>query len=121
MVLCSELSREDFSTPAAWNLFETLVRAHMEHPQAPDLAQEAAKLVPAQKSEFVKLALLQTPEDFDPARDIAACAAKLQQSGLHKQLQAVRRQMKQLGAGNVPPEVFKKYIELQNKLKKYRS
>lgn len=121
LVLCSELSREDFSTPAAWNLFETLVRAHMEHPQEADLAQEAAKLVPAQKGEFVKLALLQTPEDFDPARDIAACAAKLQQSGLHKQLQAVRRQMKQLGAGNVPPEVFKKYIELQNKLKKYRS
>ena len=121
MVLCSELTQEDFSTPGAWKMFEALVKAHAENPQSKDLAEAAAGYVPEQKKELVKLAMLQTPEDFDPVRDITACTAKLEQAGLHKRLQAVKRQMKQLGAGNVPPEIIQKYMQLQNKLKKYRS
>ena len=121
MVLCSELSQEDFSGPAGWKIFQAIVQAHTEAPQEQDLAQRAAQKEPGLKNELVKLALLQPPADFDPARDIAACAAKLEQAGLHKRLEAIKRQMKQLGAGNVPPEVFKKYMQLQHKLKKYRS
>ena len=120
-VLCCELSQEDFSTAAAWKIFQAVVQAHGEDPQAANLAERAAQKVPEYKTELVKLAMLQAPADFDPARDIAACAAKLEQAGLHKRLEAVRRQMKQLGAGNVPQEVFQKYMQLQNKLKKYRS
>lgn len=121
MVLCSELTQEDFSGAGAWNMFQALVRAHAENPQATDLAEKAAQYAPEQKNELVKLALLQAPDDFDPARDIAACAAKLEQAGLHKRLEAVKRQMKQLGAGNVPQELIQKYMQLQNKIKKYRS
>lgn len=121
LVLCSELTQEDFSNPGAWRLFQAIVRARAEHPQAQNLAELAAQYAPEQKNEFVKLALLQTPADFNPARDIAACAAKLESSGLHKRLEAVKRQMKQLGAGNVPPDVIQTYMQLQNKLKKYRS
>ena len=121
VVLCSELVREDFSTPAAWNLFEAIVKAHAENPQATDLAEAAAALAPEQKNTLVRLAMLQAPADLDPARDIAACAARLEQAGVQKRLEAVKRQMKQLGAGNVPPEVIQNYMQLQNKLKKYRS
>ena len=67
-VLCSELTQEDFSSPGAWKIFEALIRAHAENPQSQDLAQAAAAYVPEQKKELVKLALLQTPEDFNPAR-----------------------------------------------------
>ena len=102
-------------------ILQAIVQAHTEAPQEQDLAQRAAQKEPGLKNELVKLALLQPPADFDPARDIAACAAKLEQAGLHKRLETIKRQMKQLGAGNVPPEVFKKYMQLQHKLKKYRS
>ena len=121
IVLCSELTQEDFSTPGAWRMFEAIVQAHTQNPAAQDLTEAAAGYAPEQKNELVKLAMLQTPADFNPARDIAACVAKLEQAGLHKRLEAVKRQMKQLGAGKVPPEIIQKYMQLQNKLKKYRS
>ncbi len=121
IVLCSELTQEDFSGNAAWKLFQAIVQAHAQNPHAADLAELAAANVPELKNELVKLAMLQTPEDFEPARDIAACVAKLERAGLHKRLEAVKRQMKQLGAGNVPQDVIQKYMQLQNKLKKYRS
>ena len=121
MSLCAELTQEDFTSSSAWKIFQAITAVHAKNPQAVNLAEQAAQQVPEQKNELVKLSLLQTPDDFEPARDIAACAAKLEQSGLHKRLEAIRRQMKQLGAGNVPQDVFQKYMQLQNKLKKYRS
>lgn len=120
-VLCSQLTEQDFSSPALWQIFQTIVKVHMENPQADNLTEQTALALPQQKNEIIKLALLQTPNDFDPARDIAACAAKLEQAGLQKQLHAVTQQMKTYGTGNVPPDVFKHYMQLQQKLKKYRS
>ncbi len=121
LVLCSELTQEDFSNPGVWRIFQAIVKARTENPQAENLAELAVQYAPEQKNEFMKLAILQTPEDFDPARDIAAGAAKLEKAGLQKRLETVQRQMKQLGAGNVPQEVIQKYMQLQTKLKKYRS
>lgn len=121
MVLCEALRERDFSSPRLWQLFQTLVSVHQQHPQAADITDLTLAAVPAQRNEVAKLALLQTPNDFDPARDIAACAAKLEQAGIHKELQAVTRQMKTYGTGQVPPEVFQAYMQLQRKLKKYRS
>ena len=121
IILCANLTETDFSSPAKWNLFQALVKARMEQPQAADLAPLVAAQLPQQKKELVRLSLLPVPTDFDPARDIAACAGKLVASGLHKQMQSVKRQMKQYDTGAVPPEVFQKYVLLQQKLKKYRS
>ena len=121
IVLCSQLTAEDFSSPALWQLFQTIVQTHQAHPQADHLTDLTATALPEQKSEIAKLALLPTPNDFDPARDIAACAAKLEQAGIQRALQTVTHQMKQYGTGNVPPEVFQTYMQLQRKLKKYRS
>ncbi len=121
IILCSELSQEDFSSETAWKMFQAVVQAHREDPQGKDLPQRAAQKIPAYQAELIKLAMLQPPADFNPARDIADCAAKLEQAGLHKRLEAVKRQMKQLGAGNVPQDVFQKYMQLQHKLKKYRN
>ncbi len=121
IVLCSQLTKQDFSSPALWQIFQTIVKVHMENPQADNLTEQTALALPQQKNEIIKLALLQTPNDFDPARDIAACAAKLKQAGLQKQLSTVTQQMKTYGTGNVPPDVFKHYMQLQQKLKKYRS
>ncbi len=120
-VLCSQLTAEDFSSPALWQLFQTIIKTHLENPQAANLTELTAQALPQQKNEIAKLALLQAPDDFDPARDIAACAAKLEQAGIQKKLQAVTRQMKTYGTGQVPPEVFQTYMQLQRKLKQYRS
>ena len=98
-----------------------MLRVHQAHPQAADLTDLAAQALPQQQSKIAKLALLPTPPDFDPARDIAACAAKLEQAGLQRELQAVTQQMKTYGTGQVPPEVFETYLQLQRKLKQYRS
>ena len=120
-VLCSQLSAEDFSSPALWQLFQAILQAHVQNPQATDVTELTARALPQHKNEIIKLALLPAPDDFDPARDIAACAAKLEQAGIQKKLQAVTRQMKTYGTGNVPPEVFQAYMQLQQKLKQYRS
>ncbi len=120
-VLCSQLTADDFSSPALWQVFQAIIKTHMGNPQAEDITELTAQALPGQKNEIVKLALLSVPDDFDPARDIAACAAKLEQAGIQKKLQAVTRQMKEYGTGNVPPEVFQTYMQLQRKLKQYRS
>ena len=120
-VLCSQLSEQDFSSPTLWELFQAIVKTHMQYPQADNLTEQTAQALPQQKNEIVKLALLPTPDDFDPARDIAACAAKLEKTGLQRQLQRLTQQMKTYGTGNVPPDVFQTYMQLQQKLKKYRS
>lgn len=121
IVLGEQLTAEDFSTPAAWQIFQTLVQAHNQEPQAENLTNTAVSLLPACKNEIIKLALLPTPNDFEPARDITACVAKLEQTGIQKKLQAVTRQMKTYSTGEVPPEIFQTYMQLQQKLKKYRS
>lgn len=120
LVLCAELTKEHFSTPALGELFNALVKARMEHPDADDLTALAQEYAPEQKNEISKLALLPVPADFEPARDIASCAAKLAATGLDKQLKQIKQKMKTYGTGNVPPEVFQQYVTLQNKLKKYR-
>jgi len=116
-VLCSQLCEQDFSSPALWELFQAIVKTHMQYPQADNLTEQTAQALPQQRNEIVKLALLPTPDDFDPARDIAACAAKLEKTGLQKQLQKLTLQMKSYGTGNVPPDVFQTYMQLQQKLK----
>ncbi len=121
VVLCDQLTQTDFSSPHTWQIFNTLVQAHAANPQLENLTDAAAQLAPEHKNEIIRLALLPTPDDFQPARDIAACVAQLEQTGLQQQLQAVTRQMKTYSTGNVPPEVFQTYMNLQQKLKKYRS
>ena len=74
--------------------------------------------VPALEKEIIRLTLQQPPQDFQPQRDIRTCAEKLKQNGVHKRLKEVQRQMKSLGAGNVPQEMIKEYMLLQTKLKK---
>ena len=116
--LCAELTQNDFSTPQAWKLFEAVRKAAGETLDAQTAAQKAAEYVPERKNDIVRLALFQPPQDSEPARDIAACAAKLAHAGLQKRLEEVKRQMKRLGAGNVPQEIFQEYMQLQTKLKK---
>ena len=120
-VLCSQLSAQDFMSPVLWEIFQTIVNLHMQYPQADNLTEQTAQALPQHKNEIVKLALLPTPDDFDPARDIAACAAKLEQTGLQQQLQQLTQKMKTYPTGNVPADVFQTYLQLQQKLKKYRS
>ena len=120
-VLCADLTAQDFSSPSLWQLLGTLVTAHAQHPDAEDLTALAQTYAPEQKQKIIKLALLPVPADFEPARDIAACVAKLSATGLQKQLKQIKQQMKTYGTGNVPPEVFQKYAAIQNKLKKYRN
>lgn len=121
LALCSQLEQSDFSSSSAWQIFQSLVQTHAKYPQAENLTDQAAQCMPAYKNEIIRLALLPTPDDFQPARDIAACAAQLEQAGLQHKLQDVTRQMKAYATGNVPPEVFQTYMQLQQKLKKYRS
>ena len=121
LVLCASLTEQDFSSPRLWQLFQAIVTVRQQYPQAADLIDPVMQALPQQRNEIAKLALLTTPNDFDPARDIAACAAKLEQAGIQKKLQAVTRQMKTYGTGQVPPEVFQTYMQLQRKLKQYRS
>lgn len=118
MNLCEELTPECFSSPQAWNLFEALRKAALEELTGQALVERAVQLCSPHGKEFVKLAMLSTPTDFEPHRDIAACTAKLKQAGVQKRLKEVQRQMKQLGAGNVPPELIQEYMQLQTKLKK---
>ena len=119
--LCEGLTAEDFLNQDTWLLFQAIIQAYRENPQITDLVQRAAEKAPEQKNRLIKLALLQTPTDFNPARDIAACVSRLEQTGLHKRMEKIKRQMKLLGAGNVPQEIFQEYMQLQNKLKKYRN
>ena len=118
MNLCEELTPECFSSPRAWNLFEALRKAVLEGLTGQALVERAAELCSPHGKEFVKLAMLPTPTDFEPHRDIAACTVKLKETGIQKRLKEVQRQMKQLGAGNVPPELIQEYMQLQTKLKK---
>ena len=121
LILCAELTEQDFSTPALWKLFSAMVKAHAQHPEAEDLSSLLEEYAPEQKKEIIKLALLPVPADFEPARDIGACAAKLVTTGLNKQLKQIKQKMKIYGTGDVPPEVFQQYVAIQNKLKKYRN
>jgi hypothetical protein len=122
MVLCADLTADDFSNAQAWQLFEALVQAHRQYPQAGDLASYTAAFVGEPlKKRLIKYALAEVPADFEPERDIGACVAKIEQAGVHKKMNAVRREMKKYPAGQVPAEVLKKYVDLQQKLKKYRS
>ena len=120
-ILCAELTENSFSNHEKWQLFQTLVQAHHQQPQATDLAPLAMELAPAFQKEIIRLTMLPVPADLDPARDLAACAAKLTAAGLHKEMEAVRKQMKQYPSGAVPQEVFTQYVTLQQKLKKYRN
>ena len=115
--LCDGLTQTLFSTPLAWQTFEALRTAARTSSDGNEVLEQTALRVPQSKPLLVKLALQPTPDDFDPARDIAACAAKLEQIGVQKRLKEVQRQMKQLGAGNVPPEIIQEYMQLQTKLK----
>ena len=123
LVLCANLSADDFSTAQAWALFELLVQARRQYPQADNLAQAAAALTTdeALKKRLIRYALAEVPADFEPERDIPACVAKIEQASVHKKMTAVRLEMKKFPAGQVPAEVLKKYVDLQQKLKKYRS
>lgn len=122
MVLCADLEADDFSTAQAWALFQVLVQARRQQPQADHLAQAAATLAQGEiKKQLIKYALAEVPAGFDPERDISACVAKIERAGVQKKMDAVRRQMKQFPAGQVPADVLKKYVDLQQKLKKYRS
>lgn len=116
--LCEELTPACFSSAQAWNWFEAVRQAAQEQQVGQALVERVIRLRPQDEKEFVKLAMWQMPEDFEPKRDIAACAAKLKQTGVQKRLKEVQRQMKQLGAGNVPPDLIKEYMQLQTKLKK---
>ncbi len=116
--LCAGLTARDFSSPLAWRTFEAVLTCAQEDPEAQTLPERAVLKAPECKNEIFKLALLQTPADFDPQRDIAAGTAKLAQAGMQKRLDEIKHQMKKLGAGNVPPEIFKEYMQLQTKLKK---
>lgn len=115
---CEQLTQNDFSSRAAWELFQAVVRSAKENPFGENLTDAAARYAPSFKNELIRLALAPTPADFSPARDIAACAARLEQAGLTKRMEEIKKQMKKLGAGNVPPEIFKEYMQLQTKLKK---
>lgn len=116
--LCEELTAECFSSPQAWNLFDSLRKAAAEQLTGQALLDRTVQLCPRQEKEIVKLAMLQLPEDFEPKRDITSCVFKLKQTGVQKRLKEVQHQMKQLGAGNVPPDLIKEYMLLQTKLKK---
>lgn len=121
ILLCAELTENSFSNHDKWQLFQTLVQAHAQDKEATDIAPAAVALAPVYKNELIRLTMLPVPADFDPARDIAACAAKLTVAGLHKEMESVRKKMKQYASGTVPQEVFTQYVTLQNKLKKYRN
>lgn len=115
---CSELTQTDFSSAGAWQLFQAIGQGAGEGLTGQVLVEKVSAAVPSLASEIIKLALVQAPTDFQPQRDTAACAARVKQNGVQKRLKDVQRQMKALGAGNVPPELFKEYMLLQTKLKK---
>lgn len=122
MVLCADLTEQDFSDEQAWQLFSALVRAHQLNPAATDLAEQVRPLVnEALRKQLIRYTLVSVPDNFDAERDIGACVAKLTQTGLHKQIAHLRGEMKKYPAGQVPAEVLKKYADLQQKLKKCRS
>ena len=119
--LTSTLKASDFSAPETWQILQALTNTCTQHPNAADVAELTAQSIPAQKNTIIKLALLPIPDDFEPERDITACVARLEQAGLQRELQSVTRQMKSYSAGEVPPEIFQTYLQLQQKLKKYRN
>lgn len=122
MVLCADLTEEDFSHAQAWKLFGALVRAHQLNPSATDLAKETAPLLDeALKKQLVRYSLAGVPENFDAQRDIAACVVKLEQTGLRKKMARVRNEMKKYPAGQVPAGILQQYADLQKKLKKCRN
>ena len=116
--LCGELAETDFSSPGAYRLFQAVCQAAQAGLTGQALLDKAGAQVPSLAGELIKLAMIQPPQDFEPQRDIAACAARVKQNGVQKRLKEVQRQMKTLGAGNVPQELIKEYMLLQTKLKK---
>ena len=118
ITVCAELIQDDFSSAAAWSLFEAVRQAAQEKLTGQALLDKAISLAPALQKELIRLELVQAPEDFEPQRDIRTCAEKLKQNGVQKRLKEVQRRMKTLGAGNVPQEMIQEYMQLQAKLKK---
>ena len=116
--LCGELAETDFSSPGAYRLFQAVCQAAQAGLTGQGLLDKAGAQVPSLAGELIKLAMIQPPQDFEPQRDIAACAARVKQNGVQKRLKEVQRQMKTLGAGNVPQELIEEYMVLQTKLKK---
>lgn len=111
------LTQTDFDNIILWRVFEAMRQAHEQNPAAENLTELTIQNVPDLKNEIIRLSLLPVPKDFSAARDIAQGVKTLTRNGVQKQLENVKRKMKGLGAGNVPPELFKLYMQLQEKLK----
>ena len=116
--LCEELTRADFSSDAAWHLFEAVHQAAKAGLTGQALVEKSAETAASLATEIVKLAMAQPPQDFQPQQAITACAKRVKQNGVQKRLKEVQQQMKKLGAGNVPQELIQEYMTLQMKLKK---
>ena len=116
--LCNDLDASCFSSQDAWALFEAISQAAQAQLTDQALVDRVVTQRPHQQKEIFKLVMLQLPEDFEPQRDIAAGAARLKQTGIQKRLKEVQRQMKTLGAGNVPASLIEEYKALYTKLKK---
>lgn len=118
VALCNGLTAGDFSTPGSFHLFETVCKTAQAGASGTELVDQVKAEVPSLAQEVIKLAMMQTPPDFQPQRDIEACAARVKQNGVQKRLKEVQQKMKSLGAGNVPAELIQEYMSLQTKLKK---
>lgn len=112
-----ELTQNDFDNITLWRVFEAMRLAHEQNPAAENLTELTIQNVPDLKNEIIRLSLLPVPKDFSAARDITEGVKTLVRNGVQKQLETVKRKMKGLGTGNVPPELFKLYMQLQEKLK----
>ncbi len=115
---CENLAQPDFSSDAAWHLFEAVWQQAKAGLTGQKLVEAASEAAASLATEIVKLAMVQPPKDFQPQQDMAACAMRVKQNGVQKRLKEVQQQMKKLGAGNVPPELIQEYMTLQTKLKK---
>lgn len=117
---CTDLTPEHFENATMRSIFQELQLVHKENPLTDNAAEAVIQKLPDLKNEVIRLSLLELPQDFTPQRDIASCAKTLNRVRLERELSKVQQQIKRAGTGQVPPEIMKHFLELQNKLKTQR-
>ena len=106
-----------FASQALAELFKAITRAAAENPAEQGFTDRVCALVPQRASLAARLAVTELPKDFEPQRDITACKKAVEKEAIQQKLNAIRQQIKNAAAGQVPAELLKQMAELQNRLK----
>ncbi|ACC97873.1 DNA primase [Elusimicrobium minutum Pei191] len=112
-----ELDESKFTSRACYEIISTMDEILKQTPSTENIAPMLIKKLPQHENFILKISMAATPKDFNPARDIRDCAAKIERNYLSKKLAALKAEIKKMGVGSVPEALLRAQNELQKQIK----